>query len=163
MIKLSDFGVSKVVSNHTMTTTVGTAGYLAPEVLEGEGYEKSVDYWSIGAILYILLSGEPPFDDDDTRVLFEKIKRCEYSMKGDQWDAVSETAKDLIRHLLVKDPKERYDADKIMNHAWMKNDTTDGVFLENTFVKLKQMAVVRKIKRVSMAVKFISRLQGLNL
>jgi calcium/calmodulin-dependent protein kinase I len=63
MIKLSDFGVSKVISNHVMTTTVGTAGYLAPEVLQGEGYEKSVDYWSIWVIMYILLCGYPPFDD----------------------------------------------------------------------------------------------------
>jgi len=63
MIKLSDFGVSKVISNKKMSTTVGTAGYLAPEVLHGEGYEKGVDYWSIGVIMYILLCGEPPFED----------------------------------------------------------------------------------------------------
>lgn len=89
---------------------VGTAGYLAPEVLNGEGYSTSVDYWSIGVILYILLCGYPPFEDDDTESLFKKIKNCHYTFHGEPWDSISEDAKDLIRNLLVFDPKHRFGA-----------------------------------------------------
>jgi calcium/calmodulin-dependent protein kinase I len=54
LIKISDFGLAKVISNDLMTTACGTPGYVAPEILNGEGYDLAVDYWSIGVILYVL-------------------------------------------------------------------------------------------------------------
>lgn len=54
VVKISDFGVAKVISNELMTTACGTPGYVAPEILEGQGYTFAVDYWSIGVILYVL-------------------------------------------------------------------------------------------------------------
>lgn len=61
IIKLSDFGVSKIITNNRMSTKVGTPSYFAPEVLQGNGYTRAVDYWSLGIVLYILLSGCTPF------------------------------------------------------------------------------------------------------
>lgn len=56
VVKISDFGLAKVISNDLMTTACGTPGYVAPEILIGQGYDFSVDYWSIGVILYVLYS-----------------------------------------------------------------------------------------------------------
>lgn len=71
IVKISDFGLAKVISNDLMTTACGTPGYVAPEILIGHGYDLAVDYWSIGVILYVLLCGYPPFYDDSNEKLFE--------------------------------------------------------------------------------------------
>ncbi|KAJ1467646.1 kinase-like domain-containing protein, partial [Baffinella frigidus] len=77
VIKLADFGLAKVVqggNDHTMTTTCGTPGYVAPEVLEQKGgYGPEVDVWSMGVIMYILLCGFPPFYDENNAVLFQQV------------------------------------------------------------------------------------------
>ena len=78
IIKISDFGLAKVMNNDLLTTACGTPGYVAPEVLEGKGYDLSVDFWSIGVILYILLSGSPPFYEDTNEKLFDVIKNGKY-------------------------------------------------------------------------------------
>lgn len=64
IVKISDFGLAKVVSNEVMVTACGTLSYMAPEVLVGTGYNNEVDFWSIGIILYVLLCGYPPFYED---------------------------------------------------------------------------------------------------
>ena len=82
VVKISDFGLAKVISNDLMTTACGTPGYVAPEILIGQGYDFSVDYWSIGVILYVLyegnihnlkfrLCGYPPFYEESNEKLFE--------------------------------------------------------------------------------------------
>ncbi len=73
IIKISDFGLARVVSNELMTTACGTPGYVAPEVLAGKGYDHFCDFWSIGVILYVLLCGYPPFYEETNEELFEKI------------------------------------------------------------------------------------------
>jgi len=110
IIKISDFGLAKVISNDLMTTACGTPGYVAPEILSGKGYDMSVDYWSIGVIMYVLLCGYPPFYEDSNEKLFELIKAGKLEFPSPQWDSISEAAKDLIRHLLNIDPKHRYTA-----------------------------------------------------
>jgi len=119
VIKVADFGLSKNFGDEKMMTSCGSPGYVAPEVLECETYDKSVDMWSIGVILYILLVGYPPFYADSDPALFKKIMACDYSF-GEGWDVVSESAKDLIKHLLVKDPKQRFNAGQALNHPWLK-------------------------------------------
>jgi len=98
-IKVADFGLSKNFGDEKMMTSCGSPGYVAPEVLECETYDKAVDMWSIGVILYILLVGYPPFYADSDPALFKKIMACDYSF-GEGWDVVSDSAKDLIKHLL---------------------------------------------------------------
>jgi calcium/calmodulin-dependent protein kinase I len=113
VVKISDFGLAKVISNDLMTTACGTPGYVAPEILTGSGYDFAVDYWSIGVILYVLLCGYPPFYEDSNEKLFELIKSGKIDFPSPHWDNISNGAKDLIRNLLTVDPKKRYTADQI--------------------------------------------------
>jgi len=118
VMKVADFGLSKNFSDEKMQTSCGSPGYVAPEVLECESYDKAVDMWSIGVIIYILLVGYPPFYADNDPALFKKIIACDYDF-GEGWDAISDQAKDLVRKLLVKDPKKRLTATGVLSHPWI--------------------------------------------
>jgi len=102
------------------TTTCGTPGYVAPEILEQKPYGRECDYWSIGVVLYILLSGVPPFYEEDNFQLFEKIKKVEYDFSDPTWKNVSKDAQNLIKKLLVKDPKKRMTCDQLLNDPWIR-------------------------------------------
>ena len=69
------------------------------------------DYWSIGVVAYILLSGAPPFYSEDNFKLFEQIKNCDYDFNDESWNNVSNDAKDFISKILVADPKKRMNAE----------------------------------------------------
>lgn len=76
-LKIADFGLARCLDqNQLASTTCGTPGYVAPEVLMQMPYGRECDYWSIGVVTYILLSGTPPFYDEDNFQLFEQIKNC---------------------------------------------------------------------------------------
>jgi calcium/calmodulin-dependent protein kinase I len=109
-IKLADFGFAKKleIDGDGLVTACGTPGYVAPEILEGKAYGKTVDIWSIGVITYILLCGYPPFHDDNHNALFKKIKKGKFQFDSPYWDHVSDDAKDLISQMLVVDPAQRY-------------------------------------------------------
>jgi calcium/calmodulin-dependent protein kinase I len=109
-IKLADFGFAKRIEfdSEGLVTACGTPGYVAPEILEGKPYGKTVDIWSIGVITYILLCGYPPFHDDNHNALFKKIKKGKFQFDSPYWDNVSDDAKDLISQMLVVDPEKRY-------------------------------------------------------
>lgn len=97
---------------------------MAPELLECAqtddmpGYGLPVDLWACGVILFTLLSGLPPFWHRKQHIMFRMIIDGQYTMTGSEWDDVSETAKDLIRHLLVVDPAERYTAIQALQHPF---------------------------------------------
>lgn len=120
-IKIADFGLAKLLSEDSllMHTACGTPGYVAPEILKGLAYDKTVDLWSIGVILYILLCGFPPFYHDNTMILYELIKSGKYEFPSPYFDKISNDGKDLIRHLIVVDPKKRYNATDVLNHIWI--------------------------------------------
>ena len=83
---MSDFGLARFVTPEGMaSTTCGTPGYVAPEIVAQEKYSKECDYWSIGIVLYILLCGYPPFFDVDNMKLFEKIKLGKFSFPEESW------------------------------------------------------------------------------
>mmetsp|Transcript_3558 Transcript_3558/g.2583 ORF Transcript_3558/g.2583 Transcript_3558/m.2583 type:complete len:163 (+) Transcript_3558:73-561(+) len=108
IIKVSDFGLARYISVKTLaTTTCGTPGYVAPEILEQRPYGKECDYWSIGVVLYILLCGFPPFYDEENNVLFDKIKQGRFDFPSPSWDNISIEAKEIVRGLLVVDPMKR--------------------------------------------------------
>jgi len=120
-IYVADFGLSRgFQDNQTLNTYCGSPEYVAPEVLACVPYEKAVDLWSIGVITYILLTGFLPFYDKNHAVLFEKIQNVDYNW--DDCPEVSPKAKHFIQHLLVKDPKKRYNVEKALSHPWVKGE-----------------------------------------
>ncbi len=120
-LKVIDFGLSKVFgsTDHKMTTKVGTAYYVSPEVLTGD-YDEKCDIWSSGVILYILLCGDPPFNGNNDNDIYRKIQAKKFSFPSPKWDNISEDAKDLIRNML-SDPDCRYTAEQVLNHEWVQN------------------------------------------
>eukprot|EP01016_Furgasonia_blochmanni_P010764 TRINITY_DN14627_c0_g1_i2.p1 TRINITY_DN14627_c0_g1~~TRINITY_DN14627_c0_g1_i2.p1 ORF type:complete len:466 (-),score=141.60 TRINITY_DN14627_c0_g1_i2:192-1589(-) len=124
-IKIIDFGLSKKFGDNNqakdLTTMVGTALYVAPEVLKGK-YDERCDNWSLGVILYILLSGNPPFYGDNNQEIFKKVIAGKYSLNIPEFKNVSKLAKDLIQKLLVTDPSKRLTAKQALSHPWIMKE-----------------------------------------
>jgi len=137
-IKLADFGLSKIVGideeSSVTNTTCGTPGYVAPEVLRMKGYDRSVDMWSIGVILYILLCGFPPFYEDNTAKLFQTIMEGKFEFPDPEWTNISDSAKDLIKRMLTVDPKKRITADDALEHPWIIGHTAKEDKLSTTVI-----------------------------
>ena len=118
-IKVIDFGLSRNFEEQSkMNTKVGTAYYVAPEILQGS-YSEKCDIWSAGVILYVLLSGEPPFNGPSDSIIYSKIKKMKFNFPKNRWDSISNEAKDLLHHMLAPE-KERYSASQVLAHPWFK-------------------------------------------
>merc|ERR1712137_1149240 len=148
-VKLADFGLSKIVSDgvqkQMMQTACGTPGYVAPEVLTADGYDKEVDLWSIGVITYILLCGFPPFYNEHLPVLFEAIMEADYDYPEDYWDEISDTAKNFIDRLLVVDPAKRMTTQQAIAHPWLAGSASN----KKLKVKKKMQNYVEKYREAT--------------
>eukprot|EP00479_Gromia_sphaerica_P013910 TRINITY_DN8002_c0_g1_i1.p1 TRINITY_DN8002_c0_g1~~TRINITY_DN8002_c0_g1_i1.p1 ORF type:complete len:144 (-),score=25.81 TRINITY_DN8002_c0_g1_i1:275-706(-) len=102
VIKLSDFGLSRLVGDTSFIQTIcGTPQYIAPELLlTSDGYTKDVDYWSVGVVLYILLSGAPPFHDGRSKAVLEQVKTGDYRFPKSLFKDISKEAIDLVKNCL---------------------------------------------------------------
>ena len=89
-----------------MTERLGTAYYIAPEVIKKE-YSEKCDLWSIGVILYVLLSGTPPFPGNTDKEILKRVTKGAFTFNGAEWDAISSEAKDLINKLMTYEPSKR--------------------------------------------------------
>lgn len=125
ILKITDFGVSSmkggVSGSDLLYTACGTPYYCAPEIINGaeEGYSGvKIDAWSCGIILYLLLTGTLPFQNDDMTQLYEQINRGIVGYPS--W--MPAEAKDLISHLLEKDPNKRYSLEDVKRHPWFLVD-----------------------------------------
>lgn len=116
-IKLIDFGIATTGQKDGIVGMIGTPSYIAPEVITGS-YNEKCDVWSGGVLMYILLSGYPPFQGPSTNDVFSMIKRCIYILDGYGWENISSNAKDLIRKILTPQ-KNRLSAEKVLKHRWM--------------------------------------------
>jgi serine/threonine protein kinase len=142
-VKVADFGLSKLYSGQALQTACGTPFYVAPDILLGTGYGPEVDMWACGVLLYILLSGRLPFHADNDAQLFQLIMEGNLVFKSPQFDTVSSEATDLIRKLLVVDPKTRLTAKQALEHPFIK-----GADSQST--KPLHSTLVENITRVSM-------------
>ncbi|TPX34792.1 hypothetical protein SeMB42_g07263 [Synchytrium endobioticum] len=120
-IALTDFGLCKenLSFNDTTNTFCGTAEYLAPEVLTGQGYGKAVDWWSLGILFYEMTTGLPPFYSENTNLMYKKILQCHLLFPP----GFSDRAQLFVRGLLVRDPRRRLgggpaDAAEVMRHVF---------------------------------------------
>ena len=119
-IKLCDFGFGSFVHRDTfLTATLGSVHYVAPEVLAGQ-YGLSCDVWSIGVIVYMLLSGAPPFDGHNDKAIMAQVRSGKFAFHGKLWETVSENAKDFITALLRVDPHSRLSAEAALEHPWLQ-------------------------------------------
>jgi calcium-dependent protein kinase len=119
VLKLIDFGLSsEFKEGQPMSTRAGTPYYVAPEVL-AKSYNHLCDTWSAGVIMYILLSGSPPFDGKDDQEILSKAKRGDLVFDPIYWKGISEDAKELIRYLVKVDASSRFTAEQALNHRWV--------------------------------------------
>lgn len=125
LLKVSDFGLSKFVQKDSvMRTLCGTPLYVAPEVLltGGRGsYTRKVDIWSLGVVLFTMLSGTLPFSDEYGSAATEQIKKAKFGFRHPSWKKVSGPVKKLILEILTVDPNTRPAIDDILNSTWLRD------------------------------------------
>ncbi len=129
-VKLIDFGLARFKpEGQTLRTICGSPLYIAPEILEletskneDEFYTPACDMWSVGVILFALLSGYSPFDDEDEGVLYRNIRNGIYHLEPGVWDFISDPAKSLVAALLETDPNRRLSAEQALAHEWLRSD-----------------------------------------
>ena len=102
-----------------MNQTYGTPYYIAPEILAGE-YNEKCDIWSLGVLLFILLSGKPPFDGTTDDEILENVQKGVYKITGSQWKLISKEGIELVKQMLKYDPETRISAKDALNHPWVK-------------------------------------------
>ncbi|CAH0489115.1 hypothetical protein KXD40_002338 [Peronospora effusa] len=156
-IKLSDFGIAKILededdgarSRGRAYTSCGTDYYVAPEVLNGEGYDSKVDLWSLGVVLYIMqvtvLCGFPPFAEDENGLesVYLKIRSGALDFPHPYWTNVSDGAKDLIRNLLDVSPQDRFSAAQALSHPWIKGEYSEQP-LSSAIMEMKRFNQKRR-------------------
>lgn len=124
-VKLIDFGLARsFIDEEYMTTRCGTSLYVAPEVLMGE-YTSKCDIWSIGIIAYILLCGYAPFSGDSNALIFQSIQKAPLEFPIKEWGHMSNSAKDFVRWLLIRNPVNRPTALEAMKHHWIQQHTCE--------------------------------------
>ncbi|XP_023537144.1 calcium-dependent protein kinase 11-like [Cucurbita pepo subsp. pepo] len=153
-LKTTDFGLSVFYQpGQSFSDVVGSPYYVAPEVLR-KHYGHEVDVWSAGVILYILLSGVPPFWAETDSGIFRQILYGKLDFNSDPWPNISDSAKDLIRKMLERDPKERISAHEVLCHPWIVDDTVapDKPIDSAVLSRLKQFSAMNKLKKMALRV-----------
>ncbi|GJP74613.1 hypothetical protein CLOP_g5171 [Closterium sp. NIES-67] len=120
-VKLTDFGIALFFEpGVSCTETVGSAAFIAPEMLQ-QAYDQAVDAWSLGCVLFFLLAGVVPFRGATKEETFERIMEChvDRALRLPPWPRISPGAKDLVRRLLTKDPRERITLQEVLRHPWI--------------------------------------------
>ncbi|XP_019710864.1 calcium-dependent protein kinase 1 [Elaeis guineensis] len=153
-LKATDFGLSTFFKpGEVFKDVVGSAYYIAPEVLR-RNYGPEADIWSAGVILYILLSGVPPFWAEDEEGTFDAVLRGHVDFESDPWPSISSGAKELVKNMLRRDPKERPTAAQILNHPWIREDgeAPDKPIDVTVLTRMRQFRDMNKLKKVALKV-----------
>jgi serine/threonine protein kinase len=157
-IKLADFSFAKYVEKkNSCRTLCGTPGYLAPEMLEQfPAYDVKCDVWSVGCLLFLLLAGYLPFDDDDDDIIFDLTRDARFVFVPEFWSGVSKGAKHLVTRMLTANPKKRISAQRAIESEWVvKGDEA----LEERQLNLKKLKNLldgkRKLRNAIGTVRFV--------
>lgn len=153
-LKTIDFGLSAFFKpGETFIDVVGSPYYVAPEVLR-KHYGQECDVWSAGVIIYILLCGVPPFWDESEQGIFEQVLKGELDFVSEPWPSISDSAKDLVRKMLVRDPKKRLTAHQVLCHPWVQVGglAPDKPLDSAVLSRLKQFSAMNKIKKIAIRV-----------
>ncbi|CAI9769023.1 unnamed protein product [Fraxinus pennsylvanica] len=153
-LKAIDFGLSVFFKPGQMfTDVVGSPYYVAPEVLL-KHYGPAADVWTAGVILYILLSGVPPFWAETQQGIFDAVLKGHIDFDSDPWPLISESAKDLIRKMLCMNPSERLTAHEVLCHPWIcENGVAPDMALDPAVLsRLKNFSAMNKLKKMALRV-----------
>ncbi|EEF29820.1 calcium-dependent protein kinase 33 [Ricinus communis] len=154
LLKATDFGLSVFIEEgKTYRDIVGSAYYVAPEVLRRR-YGKEMDIWSAGVMLYILLSGVPPFWAESEKGIFDAILQGDIDFESPPWPTISSSAKDLVRRMLTQDPKKRITSTQVLEHPWLKEggDASDKPIDSAVLSRMKQFRAMNKLKKMALKV-----------
>lgn len=161
VVKVADFGFAAVChGEEDLTALVGTPPYMACELVflrhqdEG-GYGIAVDMWSLGVILYILLSGIHPFQLEDEEEMLVNIENAQWGWVGDAWRTMSKEAKDIVSKLLEPDPRKRLTAKQALEHPWLATAEENPLETED----LRRFQARRKFKGAVRAIAGINRMK----
>ncbi|XP_076926731.1 calcium-dependent protein kinase 19-like [Bidens hawaiensis] len=155
MLKAIDFGLSAYIDEaNPSQEKVGTAFYVAPEVLLHKPYGKEVDIWSAGVILYMLLTGAPPFYGETEKAIFEAVEKAEPDMESYPWPRITESARSLVKAMLSVEPKDRPTAATVLNHQWLKDNgiTTENEIDNMNLKKKKYFRAMNIFKKVALKI-----------
>ncbi|VFQ59245.1 unnamed protein product [Cuscuta campestris] len=153
-LKTIDFGLSTFFKpGDIFNDVVGSPYYVAPEVLL-KSYGQEADIWSAGVIIYILLSGVPPFWGETEQEIFDEVLNADIDFKSEPWPHTSDSAKDLVRKMLVRDPKKRLTAHEVLCHPWVRIDgvAPDKPLDSAVLTRLTQFSAMHKLKKMALRV-----------
>ena len=137
-IRLVDFGLSKIMGpNEKCTENYGTLNYIAPEVLLDQPYDMSADSWSLGIVVYLLITGCLPFDDVDQREVIRQIIYDPVPFPKYIWTNYSQEAKSFVNSLLQRDPSKRMNMMEALEHSWIKKH--EKINIENALGQTGQI------------------------
>ena len=124
-IRLVDFGLSREFTKTcpNMNTACGSPAYAAPEMIQGHPYTKAADMWSAGVVLYAMVCGSLPFEDDSVQTLLQKVVYTEARFP----ETLSRSVVDLLKRLLAKSPEERITLSRVKEHPWLANSRFAGM------------------------------------
>lgn len=161
-IKLADFGfAARCHEPKSLTKQCGTPFFVSPEILMRKAYDQQSDMWSVGCIVFLLLSGNLPFMGRSQKELFRKIVAGKFVFAADDWDDISPEAKDLVHKTLVLDPDDRMTAMEALRHPWLKTsrDQLNQSQLDGTAKRLKTFNARMKLRSAMIAVDWVSSLK----
>ncbi|XP_067379494.1 protein kinase D4 isoform X1 [Channa argus] len=119
-VKLCDFGFARIIGEKSFRrSVVGTPAYLAPEVISSSGYNRSLDMWSVGVIMYVSLSGTFPFNEDED--IKQQITNAAFMYPRQIWASISLEAVSLINNLLQVSVRRRFSVGKTLGHPWLQD------------------------------------------
>ncbi|CAA6671935.1 unnamed protein product [Spirodela intermedia] len=150
-IKVADFGLSVFIEEDTR---IGWELLLRGAGGPPGDYGKEVDVWSAGVILYMLVCGLPPFWAESERGIYEAIMRGYIDFETDPWPSISNSAKDLVRKMLTRDPKKRITASQVLEHPWIREngDASEKPIDCVVLSRMQQFTAMNKLKKMALAV-----------